>query len=174
MLNVSQMEILSICRRNNLEEKNAFVFLASCGFHLRRERTLWILPSTCQCFLGILQVPVMVLLLLLGLPSLGFAKAQGKSVWNWVSGVRELPEFPETIRVQPPVCQWQTLQSCRPDGFYFGCDLLCTGKVENADQQRTPVALPLLLSLWPWAKTHLASQSLGFPKWDEGIGVDNL
>ena len=40
MLNASQMETLSICRRNNLEEKNAFVFLASCGFHLRRQRTL--------------------------------------------------------------------------------------------------------------------------------------
>ena len=60
MLNASQMETLSICRRNNLEEKNAFVFLASCGFRLRRQRTLRILLSTCQCFLGILQVPVTV------------------------------------------------------------------------------------------------------------------
>lgn len=43
-----------------MEEKNAFVFLASCGFRLSRQRTLRILLSTCQCFLGILQVPVTV------------------------------------------------------------------------------------------------------------------
>lgn len=52
------------------------------------------------------------------------------------SQVREMPEFPETTRVQPPAC-WadsSTLPSHRPDGFYIGSDCLCTGSVSNVLQ----------------------------------------
>lgn len=172
MLNASQMETLSICRRNNLEEKNAFVFLASCGFRLRRQRTLRILLSTCQCFLGILQVPVTVWHSLLRSKKFGdVPKLKGKVHGTESQGSESCQSSQETSGFSLPSATGKCFNQV---GQMVECDLFMyrEGWKHRLADAPEPCICNFLHS--QGQKHHLASQSLGFPKWDEGTGVDNL
>lgn len=120
------MEMLSICRRNNLEEEKKCI----CLFGILR-----ILEET-----GTPDPAIHMSVFSWGSVSPGDLRCssfQGYHVLDAQSSgakcteVRELPGLPETLGVQPPVRQEQTLRSRRPDGFCFGCDLSCTEKLER-------------------------------------------
>lgn len=63
--------------------------------------------------------------------SQGYHVLHAQSSGEKCAELRELPGPPETLGVQPPVRQGQTLRSRRSDGFCFGCDLSCMEKLER-------------------------------------------
>ena len=152
--------------------KNAFVFLASCGFRLRRQRTLWILLSTCQCFLGILQVPVTVWRLLLRGTKFGdVPELKGKVYGTESQGSESCQSSQETSGFSLPSASGKCFSQVDQ---MVECDLFMHREGWKHRFADAPGALHLQLSLWPETKTNLTSQSLGFPKWGEGTGADNL
>lgn len=115
MLNASQMEMLSICRRNNLEEKNAFVFWHPVDSNTEDREHCGTYHPHGSVFLEFCKCWVTTLLLPLGVSNSGSATAQGESVRSWVSEVSGFPEG--NNQAQPPVYHWQMLQSYGAEGW---------------------------------------------------------
>jgi hypothetical protein len=80
MLNASQMEMLSICRRNNLEEKNAFVFWHPVDSDIEDREHRGTCHPHVRVFLEFCKCWVTALLLPLELSSSGKGHSTGKSV----------------------------------------------------------------------------------------------